>query len=144
MAIGDILSLKNSIAARLIRCLYIVALILIAVMVVLGVARGIRIMTFTPPPPTAAAAPRAPEAGQPPAPQMGMMQRNGRMMMDRRFRRPGMMGLRAPFGFGRNPALAGAFAIFFTLLRGAIMLMVVRILAEIGLAVLAMPRRQET
>ena len=63
------------------------------------------------------------------------------MMMQRRFRRPGMM--RAPFGFGRNPVLAGAFTIFMTLLRGAIILMVARILAEIGLAVLAMPRRQE-
>ena len=63
------------------------------------------------------------------------------MMMQRRFRRPGMM--RAPFGFGRNPMAAGLFAIFFALLRGAIVLMVVRVLAEIGLAVLSMPRRQE-
>jgi hypothetical protein len=147
MAVGDIFALKNSLASRLIRCLYTVALILIAVMLVLGVLRGIRIMSFTPRPmPAAAGAPPAPEAAQPPQTgtmQPGMMQRNGRMMMDRRYRRPGMMGPRAPFGFGRNPALAGAFAIFFTLLRGAIMLMVVRILAEIGLAVLAMPRRQE-
>ena len=58
MAAGDILTLQNSIAARLIRCLYIVALILIAVMVVLGVIRGVSIMSFTPPPPPAAAAAR--------------------------------------------------------------------------------------
>ena len=153
MAIGDILSLKTSMAARSIRCLYIIALILIAVMVVLGVARGVRIMTFTPrPTPAAAAAPPASDAAQPPAPQTGMMQGapNNRMMMNRgammnrgMMRRNGMMGPRAPFGMGRNPAVAGLFTIFFALLRGAIVLMVVRILAEMGLAILAMPRRQE-
>jgi hypothetical protein len=69
---------------------------------------------------------------------MGPGQR--RMMMMRRFgRRPPMM----PFGFGRNPMLAGLWMIFGTLLRGAITLLVVRILAEMGLAVLAMPRRSE-
>ncbi len=145
MAAGDIFALNTSLAARLIRCLYIVALILIAIMVILGVVRGVRIMTFTPRPmPAAAGAPPAPGAAMPAPPQGAMPAQPGRrMMMMRRFRRPGMMGPRAPFGFGRNPALAGAFAIFMTLLRGAIMLMVVRILAEIGLAVLAMPRRQD-
>jgi len=143
MAVGDIFALNNSLASRLIRCLYTVALILIAIMVVLGVMRGIRIMTFTPRPvPAVAGAPPAPGATIPAPPQAAMPMRPGRrIMMQRRFRRPGMM--RAPFGFGRNPAVAGAFTIFLTLLRGAIMLMVVRILAEIGLAVLAMPRRQE-
>jgi hypothetical protein len=63
-----------------------------------------------------------------------------RFMMDRRVRRPGPLGL---FGMGRNPALAGGFLILATLVRGAIMVMVVRILAELGLAVLAMPRRSE-
>jgi hypothetical protein len=140
MATGDIFTLNNSMASRLIRCLYIVALILIAIMVVLGVMRGIRIMTFTPRPmPAVAGAPPSAQADQQAAPQAAMPDR--RMMMQRRFRRPGMM--RAPFGFGRNPAVAGAFTIFLTLLRGVIILMVVRILAEIGLAVLAMPRRQE-
>ena len=154
MAVGDILSLKHSMAARLIRCLYTLALILIAVMVVLGVAHGVRIMSFTPPPPpAAAAAPPTADAAQPPATQTGMMQGvpNGRMMMNRRtmmnrgmMRRNGMMGPRAPFGMGRNPAVAGLFAIFMALIHGVIVLMVVRILAEIGLAVLAMPRRSET
>jgi hypothetical protein len=157
MAAGDILSLKNSMASRLIRCLYMLALILIAVMVVLGVARGVRIMSFTPRPRPAAAAPPAPDAAQAPQagqPQMGMMQGapngrmmtqgNGRMMMNPRMRGPGMIGPRAPFGLGRNPVAAGLFAIFFTLLRGVVVLMVVRILAEIGLAILAMPRRSES
>jgi hypothetical protein len=44
---------------------------------------------------------------------------------------------------GRNPMLGGLFVIFGALLRGAIILMIVRILAELGLAVLAMPRRNE-
>ena len=145
MAAGDILALNTSLAARLIRCLYIVALILIAVMVILGVVRGVRIMTFTPRPMPAVGgrAARAWDSDAGSAPGAMPAQPGRRMMMMRRFRRPGMMGPRALFGIGRNPALAGAFAIFMTLLRGAIMLMVVRILAEIGLAVLAMPRRQE-
>jgi len=147
MAAGDIFALNSSLASRLIRCLYIVALILIAVMVVLGAVRGVRIMTFTPRPMPAASAPPAAQPDQQAAPQAAMPVRpRGRMMMQRRFgpRRPGM----GPLGLGRlplrNPILAGAVVIFGTLLRGAIMLMVVRILAEIGLAVLAMPRRQET
>jgi hypothetical protein len=39
--------------------------------------------------------------------------------------------------------LGGLWIIFGALLRGAIALLVVRILAEMGLAVLAMPRRAE-
>jgi len=145
MAFSDIFTLKNSIAIRLIRCLYIVALILIALMVVLGVVRGIRIMSFTPRPPatvTMSGSPSAAGAVQPAQPPTAMgPRRMNRMMM---MRRPGMMmGPRAPFGLGRNPVAAGAFVIFFALLRGAIAVMVVRILAEIGLAILAMPRRTE-
>ena len=155
MAARDILNLNNPLASRLIRCLYIVALILITVMVILGLVRGVRTMMRTPPPPRPAIAQSqtatpAPDATQTPAPRSGMMgpgQRGmmmgpgqRRMMMMRRFgpRRPMM-----PFGFGRNPMLAGLWIIFGTLLHGAIGLMVVRILAEMGLAVLAMPRRSE-
>jgi hypothetical protein len=151
MAARDILNLDNALAPRLIRCLYIVALVLITVMVVLGLVRGVRTMSRPPLPPPAmmgGAAPNAPApdatASQPPQPgMMGPGQR--RMMMDRRFGRPGFRGPRpmAPFGMGRNPVLAGVWIILGTLLRGAIGLMVVRILAEMGLAVLAMPRRSE-
>lgn len=141
MAVSDIFTLQNSIAARLIRCLYIVALVLIAVMVILGVVRGIRIMSFTPrPPATATMSGSPPAAGtMMPAPPPNAMgpRRMDRMMMRGR-------GPRAPFGMGRNPAVAGVFTILFALLRGAIAVMVVRILSEIGLAILAMPRRQET
>jgi hypothetical protein len=139
MAARDILNLNTSIASRLIRCLYIVTLILITVMVILGLVRGVRTMMRTPPPPRPAiaqnqAATPAPDATANPAtPRPGMMRNMGpgqrRMMMMRRF--------------GRNPLLAGAWIIFGTLLRGAITLLVVRILAEMGLAILAMPRRSE-
>ena len=158
MAARDILNLDNSLAARLIRCLYIVALILITVMVILGLVRGVRVMSRPPFPRPAmanAAAPTAapstaPDATAPRPPGPGMMgpgQR--RMMMGRRFGRPGFRGPRplGPLGLGplsRNPIWAGIAIIIGTLLRGAIVLMVVRVLAELGLAVLAMPRRSET
>jgi hypothetical protein len=154
MPARDILNLDNSLAARLIRCLYIVALILISVMVILGLVRGVRVMSRPPFPrpamanaATPAAAPgTASDATAPRPPEPGMMgpgQR--RMMMARRFGRPGFRGPRpmAPFGLGRNPMIGGLWIILGTLLRGAILLMVVRILAELGLAVLAMPRRSE-
>ena len=155
MAARDILNLDTSLAARLIRCLYALALILITAMVVLGLVRGARVMTRPAPPPRPAiaqnqAATPAPNAAQTPAPPPGMMnpgQRSmmmgpgqRRMMMMRRFgRRP--IG---PFEIGRNPVLGGLWIILGTLLHGAIGLLVVRILAEMGLAILAMPRRSET
>jgi hypothetical protein len=144
MAARDILTLDNPMAPRLIRCLYILALILITVMVLLGLVRGVSVMSRPPLPPPAmmgSAAPGTPDAASPQTPRpgmMGMMDRR-RMMMARRFgRRP--IG---PFGIGRNPVLAGGWIILGALLRGAITLLVVRILAEMGLAVLAMPRRAE-
>jgi hypothetical protein len=162
MAARDILTLDKSIAPRLIRCLYIIAMVLIAVLVILGIARGVRVMTLQPPPRPAAASAQTPAPGaatpQPPGPgammNQGMMnpgtmgpgQRQAmRQMMARRFAgRP-----RGPFAmaglgpFPRQPVVSGLFIIFFTLLRGAVVLLVVRILAEMGLAVLAMPRRSE-
>jgi hypothetical protein len=45
------------------------------------------------------------------------------------------------FMMRRHPLRAGIFIIIRTLVRGFIALMVVRILAELGLAILAMPRR---
>jgi hypothetical protein len=160
MAARDMLNLNNALAPRLIRCLYIVALVLITVGVILGLVRGIRVMSSPPFPrpamannaaPAQTAAPATtPDAAPAPEPRpgMGMMgpgqrrmmmnRRGGPMMMNRRFGRP--IG---PFGIGRNPVLGGLWIIFGALLRGAIVLMVVRILAELGLAVLAMPRRSE-
>lgn len=145
MATRDILSLDNSLAPRLIRCLYIVALVLITVMVLLGVVRGVRIMSLPAMPPAAMADSAAPNAAMPAPPPPGMTQRfDDRRMMGERFGRRGYGGRRMGlFGMGRNPLLGGLFVILGALLRGAIVLMIVRILAEIGLAVLAMPRRSE-
>jgi len=143
MAIGDILALKTSLAARLIHALYAITLIIITVMVILGVVRGISIMSRPPMPPPTMSSDAAPADAQGALQQPDMQARRmamQRFMMERRVRRPGPLGL---FGIGRNPTLAGGFLILATLVRGAIMVMVVRILAELGLAVLAMPRRSE-
>jgi len=143
MAVGDILNLNNSMATRLIRCLYFAALILILVMVILGLLRGARIMSRPAMMPPAMAANGAPSDATPAPqpPQMGMPGRDGRrFMMERRMRGFGRPG---PFGMGRNPILSGIFVIVWTLVRGAIVLMIVRILAELALAILAMPRRSE-
>jgi hypothetical protein len=154
MAARDILTLNTSIAPRLIRCLYIVALILIAVMVVLGLARGVRVMTFQPPARPAIAngqAPAAPSTTQtPPGPGAqgpstmgpGMMNPAQRQAM-RQMRRFGPRRPIGPFGIGRNPVVGGLLIMLGALLRGAIALLVVRILAEIGLAILSLPRAKE-
>lgn len=146
MAARDILTLNNSMAPRLIRCLYIAALILITVMVVLGVVRGVRMMSRPPLPPAAVTGSAAPDAATAPQGMMGRRMGPGMMgpgmnrgmMMNRRFGRGPRL-----FGMGRNPVLGGLFVILGALLRGVIILMIVRILAEMGLAVLAMPRRSE-
>ncbi len=111
MATRDILTLNNSIAPRLIRCLYIVALVLITVMVVLGVFRGVRIMTRPAMPPAAMADNAAPpSAAMPAPPPPGVMQRFGdrRMMMERMRGRDFGRRRFAPFGLGRNPLLGGS------------------------------------
>jgi hypothetical protein len=145
MAARDILTLNTSMASRLIRCLYVIALILIAVMVILGLVRGVRVMTFSPPPrPVVSSAqqpPAADTAQTAPRPAIAGQRFARERFPGRRFGRP-----RGPFGMGflpRSPVLAGLIIIIGTLLRGAIVLLVVRILAEIGLAILAMPRRSE-
>ena len=143
MAATDILSLNTSMGERAIRLLYALALLLITLGVVFGIWRGAMITSRAPMTnPPAAAANATPPAGN------NMMQQTpqqGPQAM-----RP-MMGPRSGFyrrGFDRrfmmmrrHPMRAGIFMILGSLLRGFIALMVVRILAEMGLAVLAMPRR---
>ena len=144
MAARDILMLGNPIAPRLIRCLYIVVLILIAILVILGLVRGVRTMMRTPPPPRPAIAQSQAPGTTAPAPGARPGMAPGRRFgpMNRRFGGPGPRP-RFAFGLGRNPLAAGILIIIATILRGAIALMVVRILAEMGLAILAMPRRSE-
>jgi hypothetical protein len=147
MAARDMLSLDTSIAPKLLRCLYTVALVLILIGTALGMVRGVRVMLAPPPPPPAVAA--APGTAAPVAsPAMGqmrppimrpMMGRGGPMMMRRRFER--FRGMRGPgFMRGTPRPIVGAGLILFVLLRGLIALLVVRVLAEAGLAVLSLKR----
>jgi hypothetical protein len=146
MAARNILNLDISIAPRLVRILYGLTLILIALGVVAGLMQGARTATRMPPMPplTAQTNPGSPQAQMPPAPTQGL--RGPRL--SGRFGGPGMgprrFGLvRGPLGINmrRDPALFGAFMIVRTLVAGFIGLLVVRILAEMALSVLAMKPR---
>ncbi len=148
MAASDILNLRSSMGARAIRLLYAIALILIALGVLMGLGRGIRIMTHTPmnrPAVTATTNPQSGATATPQPPQNRAMQ-NARpgprgFYRDRyRHRRFGMMGRGMA---GRSPALFGVLVMIGALVKGFIALLIVRVLSEMGLAVLAMPRRAE-
>jgi len=138
MPASDILSLRVSMAERAIRLLYSLALVLIALGTVFGLWRGGMLMTRTPMPPpqiSANANPTPPATTTAPqTPQQGVQGfRGGPRFMSRERRRFFMMR--------RHPMRAGIFMIIGTLVRSFIALLLVRILAELGLAVLAMPRR---
>jgi hypothetical protein len=140
MAATDILSLKTSMAERAIRWLYALALILIALGVIFGVWRGAMLASRAPMtnPPAMADNTNAPAnamAAQAPQPGAQAM----RPMGPRGFYRG--RGERRFFMMRHHPMRAGIFMILGALVRGFIALMIVRILAELGLAILAMPRR---
>jgi hypothetical protein len=134
MATRDILTLDTVLAPRLIRILYGLALILIALCVIFGLARGIMTMTRT---------------SMVPRPGM-MSSMSSQALPSPGARMPGamsgmnMMGHHGRMGMHRRPLLRGTIAIVYTLVLGAIALMVVRILAELGLTILAMPKRPES
>jgi hypothetical protein len=147
MAARDILTLDHPMAPRLLRLLYGLALILIALGVILGVARGVDLATRMPP-----LAPLPVTAGSqlPATPDAGMGRRFGGLDIDRRgidrrgMGRPGMGRMDGrPFGINlrRQPLLFGALTIVRTLVMGFVALLVVRILAEMALAVLAIRSR---
>ena len=141
MATRDILNLRTPMAEGIIRLLYTIALILIAIGVLMGLARGVMIMTHAPMQRPAITAPATPQTSEatPQAPQTDAQ--NMRPWQRGEYRgwhhgyhhRYGMMG--------RSPAIFGLFMIVRALLGGFIALMIVRVLAEMGLAVLTMPRR---
>lgn len=141
MATRDILTLKTPMGEGIIRLLYTIALILIAIGVLMGLARGVMIMTHAPMQRPAITAPATPQSGTTTTPQtsqndaqtMRPWQRGEYRGWHRHHHRYGMMG--------RSPALFGIFMIVRALLGGFIALMVVRVLAELGLSILAMPRR---
>jgi hypothetical protein len=142
MATRDILNLRTPMAEGIIRLLYTIALILIAIGVLMGLTRGVMIMTHAPMQRPAIAAPATPQSGTTTTPQasqndaqnMRPWQRGEYRGWHRHHHRHGMM-------MGRSPALFGIFMIVRALLGGFIALMVVRVLAELGLSILAMPRR---
>src|SRR5579872_3131149 len=142
MAARDILTLKTPMAEGIIRLLYTIALILITIGVLFGLARGVMIMTHAPmqrPAITTSAAPNPGAATTPQAPQTDAQNTRPEF-------RPGMRGdfghhRRYGMMMGRSPMAFGLFMIVGSLLRGLIALLVVRVLAEIGLAILAAPKR---
>lgn len=142
MAVRDIVTLDTDIAPKLLRILYPLALILISLMLLVGVAQGIRTITSPPRPPMMAGTttpPATPQSGmlQPP-PMPGIM---GRGMMGPRDTYGRRLFRRTPGLRAANPVLAGTFLIVRAMVMAAILIMVVRILAEMALAVLALPKR---
>jgi hypothetical protein len=147
MAARDILTLKTPMAEGIIRLLYTIALILITIGVLFGLARGVMIMTHAPmqrPAITTSAAPAA-GAATPQAPQTDAQNARPEFRPGMRgdFRGWGRFGHHHRYGMmmGRSPMAFGLFMIVGSLLRGLIALLLVRVLAEIGLAILAAPKR---
>ena len=156
MAARDILTLKTPMAEGIIRLLYTIALIFIALGVLMGLGRGARIMTHTPmmarPAITAATNPPADATTpQPPQSDTQNVRPGPRFGFDGRWRHhqfgmmgPERFGMMGPGRFGMmggSPAVFGLVVMLGALLKGLIALLLVRVLAEIGLAILATPRR---
>lgn len=157
MAARDILTLNTPMAERIIRLLYTIALVLIAIGTLFGIGRGVMILTHTPmqrPAITSSANPSGNNAVTPQsgtaAPQTDNQQQANNQQMGRRdFRNRwrgdhrGWYGRRhfGPFGMMPRSPMFGLVVIIGALLRGLIGLLIVRVLAEIGLAILGMPKR---
>jgi hypothetical protein len=150
MAARDILTLKTPMADGIIRLLYTIALILITIGVLMGLARGVGIMTHAPMQRPAITAPATPDANA--APQTPQTDAQSGAQNARPDFRQGMRGdfrgwhrygHHRGYGMmmGRSPMIFGLFVIVGSLLRGLIALLLVRVLAEIGLSILAMPKR---
>jgi len=150
MAARDILTLNTPMAERIIRLLYTIALVLIAIGTFFGIGRGVMIMTHTPmqrPAITSSANP----SGNAMTPQSGTAAPQADAQTPRRDFRDGMRGDYRGWNrhghyrgygmmMGRSP-MFGLVVIVGALLRGLIGLLILRVLAEIGLALLAMPKR---
>jgi hypothetical protein len=147
MAARDILTLKTPMAEGIIRLLYTIALILITLGVLFGLARGIMIMTHAPMQRPAVTAPATPDSSTvtPQTPQTDAQNARPEFRPGMRgdFRGWGRFGHHHRYGMmmGRSRVAFGLMMIVGSLLRGLIALLLVRILAEIGLAILAAPKR---
>lgn len=151
MAARDILNLGTPMAEGIIRLLYTIALILIGLGTLFGIGRGVMILTHAPmqrPAITSTATPpsgaTAEQQGNP-APQ-AQGDQNARPDF-RGMRRGDFHGWRGWHGHHRYWGMMprspwfGLVVIIGALLRGLIGLLIVRVMAEIGLAVLSLPKR---
>ena len=145
MAARDILNLNTPMAERIIRLLYTIALILIAIGTLMGIARGVAILTHAPmqrPAITSSANPSGnattPQNAAPRA-DMQNSRREFRNAMRHDYR--GWNRHHRPFGMMHRSPWFGLVVIVGALLRGLIGLLIVRVLAEVGLAILSLPKR---
>ncbi|MBN9546875.1 MAG: DUF4282 domain-containing protein [Alphaproteobacteria bacterium] len=153
MAARDILTLNTPMAERIIRLLYTIALVLIAIGTLFGIGRGVMILTHTPMQRPAITSNANPSGNNAVTPQSGTAAPQTDAQNDRRdFRNRmrgeyrGWYGRRhyGPFGTMPRSPIFGLVVIIGALLRGLIGLLIVRVLAEIGLAILGMPKRAAT
>ena len=151
MSVRNILTLNKPMAPCLIQVLYRIALAFIVLGILHGVARGVWIMNHQMPLQFPAASqssstPDAMNSGSPPDRRQGMWQRYpGRGFGNRDFGRPGFRDSRPrAFMMMRHlpPPVRGGVRILLVLLRGLVMVMIVRVLAEIGTAILAMKTKE--
>ena len=151
MAARDILNLRTPMAEGIIRLLYTIALILIGLGTLFGIGRGVMMLTHTPmqrPAITSSATPPSGAMAQQqtnPAPQAQPGQnarpdfRGGMRRGD--FRGWHRWGHHRHWGMMGHSPMFGLVMIVGALLRGLIALLIVRVLAEIGLAILTLPKR---
>src|SRR6185312_10494003 len=150
MAARDILTLRTPMADGIIRLLYTIALILIGLGTLFGIGRGVMILTHAPM--------QRPAITSNATPPSGTMQQQGNaapQAQGDQSTRQDFRGMRRGeyrgwnrwghhhrhWGMmGRSP-MFGLLVIVGALLRGLIALLIVRVMAEIGLAVLSLPKR---
>jgi hypothetical protein len=151
MSARNILTLSKPMAPCLIQILYWIALVFILLGVLHGVARGVWTMNRQMPPhsPAISQSSSTPNAMSPGAPPVGWhagwQHHHGQGFGNPGFQGPGISGYR-PRGFmmmrHMPPPVRGSLRILLAFLRGLVMVMVVRVLAEIGTAILAMKAKE--
>ncbi|HEY2835233.1 MAG TPA: hypothetical protein VGI89_01605 [Rhizomicrobium sp.] len=152
MAARDILNLRTPMAEGIVRLLYTIALILIGLGTLFGIGRGVMILTHAPmqrpaitsnaTPPSGAMSQQQSQNNAAPQAQPDQNARPDFRGMRRDFRGWHRWGHhRGPFGMMPRSPWFGLVVIIGALLRGLIALLIVRVLAEMGLAVLSLPKR---
>ena len=142
---------RNLYRSPIIQILYWIALVLILLGVLHGVTRGVWMMNHQIPLQSPAASqssptPDAMSPGSPPDGRQGMWQRHpGLGFGNHDFRGRGFRDGGPPtFMMMRHlpPPVRGGMHVLLVLLRGLVMVMIVRVLAEIGTAILAMKAKE--